>query len=300
MKIVILGKNGQLGQSLKNKFYNSKYECTFLSKSELDITDHQKTEALIKNIKPLIIINACAYTNVDKAEEEFKKAYSVNYYAVDNLAKICKENGNFLIHISTDFIFDGLSNSPYKTSDLPNPLNVYGSSKLKGEQSIINSECSYQIIRTSWVFSEYGNNFLKTMLKLSNKVNKISVVDDQFGTPTCAHDLAEAIFQTTNHIEKGEIMEGIFHLSGNEVHSWFSFAKKILDNLDKDIQVNPITTDEYHTKAQRPKYSALESSEFHKNLSKINNKLDDSISMVVSNLINNSFLDDSTENYRQI
>ena len=298
MKIVILGKNGQLGQSLKNKFHNSKYKCTFLSKSELDITDHQKTEALIKNIKPFIVINACAYTNVDKAEEEYKKAYSVNFHAVDNLAKICKENGNLLIHISTDFIFDGLSKKPYKTSDLPNPLNVYGSSKLKGEQAIVNSQCRYQIIRTSWVFSEYGNNFLKTMLKLSKKVNEISVVDDQFGTPTCAHDLAEAIFQTTNHIEKGEIVDGIFHLSGNEVHSWFSFAKKIFDNLEKDIQVNPITTAQYHTKAQRPKYSALESTLFNKNLFKIDNELDNSISMVVSNLISNSFLDEAEENYR--
>ena len=229
MKIIILGANGQLGKSLKKIFQKTNYKFYFFNKRDLDINDHITLNKKLISIKPDIIINCCAYTAVDKAEKNCEQANSVNNVAVGKLAQQCMKNNCFLIHISTDYVFDGLSQNPYVENDKKNPIGIYGKTKLDGEHKILDSGCKFCIIRTSWMFSEFGNNFLKTILKLASKNDELSVVSDQVGSPTYSGDISQTILTILPLIKNGTIKNEIFHYTGNTFCSWYEFAKIIIE-----------------------------------------------------------------------
>lgn len=264
MKVLILGANGQLGRCLKDQFKKSDYKVIAASKNDLDITNFKKTEIAINQIMPNIIVNAAAYTAVDKAEKEKEKSDLINHLSVKNISNICYKNKIWLIHISTDYVFDGLSNKPYTESDFTKPQTEYGISKLKGENSICNSGCNFIIIRTSWIFSEYGNNFLKTMLSLSKENNHLKVVGDQFGCPTYAQDIAFVILQIIPQLAFKADAVGIYHYCGNIICSWYEFAEEIFSIAKEKGMIAPkissILTEEFPSLANRPKYSFLETS----------------------------------------
>lgn len=256
INILVTGSNGQLGQCLKDlKDIHSNINFTFVSSSELDISDKKSIEIIFSAGEFKYCINCAAYTKVDKAEEEVELAYSVNAEAVKYLAESCKENDVTLIHISTDFVFDGQKAVPYTENDDPNPINVYGSSKLKGEQYVQEIMEDYFIIRTSWVYSEYGNNFVKTMLRLADEKKEINVVNDQIGNPTYAGDLARFILFLIN---EPSVNRGIYNFSNFGNISWYDFATKIFQISKNQIKINWVETNEYPTKARRPSYSVLE------------------------------------------
>ena len=265
MKVMILGSNGQLGKSLKRYFQKTKYECYFFNKSDLDINDHITLNKKFISIKPNIVINSCAYTAVDKAEENFEEANNVNNLSVGMLAQQCLNNNCFLVHISTDYVFDGFSESPYKEDDKKNPIGVYGRTKLDGENKILNSGCKFCIIRTSWIFSEFGNNFLKTIINLASENDEISVVSDQKGAPTYSGDISRVIITILPFIENGAITNEVFHYSGKTFCSWYEFAKIIIEiakeenMLKKALTLKSILTIEYPTLAKRPLNSSLSS-----------------------------------------
>jgi dTDP-4-dehydrorhamnose reductase len=278
MVVLVTGANGQLGQSLQ--FIASKYpeiNFVFSSSSDLDITDKENCEAVFSKIKPNYCINAAAYTAVDKAESEPEKAHLINAIGAKNIAEVCKKNNTILIHISTDFVFDGTKTTPYTEVDTPNPTGVYAQTKLDGEKAIQETFDNYFIIRTSWVYSQFGNNFTKTMLRLAAERNSLSVVNDQIGTPTNAVDLAEALIKIIFYSSlsfgegRGEAF-GIYNFSNEGQCSWFDFAKKTFEINAIKINLQPIKTSAYPTPAQRPKYSVLDKSKIKKVLGvEINN-----------------------------
>lgn len=258
MKILVTGKNGQLGSEIHALSTNFPLiEFLFTGSKELDITDKNAIQQLVNEFKPDIVINCAAYTAVDKAEDEIEEADAVNHLAVKNLAEICKSATIRLIHISTDYVFNGQANRPYKETDPTDPINEYGRSKLKGEQAIINTGVQATIIRTSWVYSSFGNNFVKTMIRLGQEKDEINVVADQFGSPTNAKDLAVACLQIASSPEKWEDGSSIFHYSNDGEISWYDFAKEIMVVNGLKCKVSPISTDEYPTKAKRPRYTVL-------------------------------------------
>ena len=265
MKLIILGSDGQLGKSLKQNLRKTNYKCYFFSKNELNINDQIKLNNKFISIKPNIVINTCAYTNVDKAEENFNEANNVNNLSVGLLAKQCQDNDCFLIHISTDYVFDGFSESPYKEDDKKNPLGVYGRTKLDGEKKILKSNCRFCIIRTSWLFSEFGNNFLKTILNIASKNADISVISDQIGAPTYSGDISKAIIKILPFIKNGAITNEIFHYSGKTYCSWYEFAKNIVEIakeekiLKKIPKLKKVPSSEYPSLAKRPLNSSLSS-----------------------------------------
>ena len=268
MKILVLGCNGQLGRCLKDQLVNTNYEVIFTSREQINITNFEEINSKILDISPDVIINAAAYTEVDMAEKDQNNANLINHLAVKNIADFCKKHGPWLIHISTDYVFDGNSNSPYKEHDQTNPHSAYGVTKLNGELAIQSSGCKYIIIRTAWVFSEYGNNFLKTMLRLGSKLDKLRVVDDQIGCPTYAQDLARSIVEIAPYL-KMRSNNGIYHFCGNQPCTWHDFANAIFDhavtkNLKIPNVINAIDTSSYPTPAKRPTFSVL-------NCSKIQN-----------------------------
>lgn len=254
-KILVTGANGQLGLSIKavGKNYPSMI-FTFTDVEDLDITNSKEVTSFFENNKFDYCVNCAAYTAVDKAEEDVENAFSINATAVKNLSIACKNSNVVLIHVSTDFVFDGLKKTPYSEEDLPNPLSVYGSSKLKGEQFIQDILDSYFIVRTSWLYSEYGNNFVKTMLRLSETHKEINVVDDQIGSPTYAGDLAEFIISV---ISLESELYGVYHFSNEGNISWYDFAVEIFEKSQRHIKVNPIESTLYSTAAKRPAYSVL-------------------------------------------
>jgi dTDP-4-dehydrorhamnose reductase len=263
MKILVLGSNGQLGHCLVDQFSNSAYQTIFTTRSDLDITDFLVAKEKIGRIKPDLIINASAYTAVDKAEEDQEKAYLINHLAVANIADICRDLYCGLVHVSTDYVFDGTGTEPYIETDTTDPQGVYGDSKLLGEQAIEASGCQYLIIRTSWVFSEYGNNFLKTMLRLGAECNELNIVRDQVGCPTYAQDIARCIFGLADLFQKDHFESEIFHFCGDRTCSWYQFALAIFTaaakkGLPTPACVKGITTEEYPTPAPRPAYSVLD------------------------------------------
>lgn len=264
MRVLVLGSHGQLGRCLKDQFSNRDFETIFTSRSEIDISNLDNTRKKITKINPDLIINAAAYTQVDEAEKNIDKANLINNIAVTNIAEICQHLNCWLIHISTDYVFDGQAIQPYKETDSTNPQSIYGSTKLNGEIGVISSGCRYIIVRTSWVFSEYGKNFMKTMLDLGNKNSKINVVGDQFGCPTYAQDIAKALICITKQINMNDIESAIYHYAGSSVCSWHEFCLFIFSEYKKIGYATPydiisITTDEYPTAALRPKYSVLNS-----------------------------------------
>lgn len=261
MKILVLGSSGQLGRCLKDQLANTNYKLTYISRKKLDITNLEETKQKIVDIYPNVIINTAAYTNVDKAEENQDLANEINHIAVANIANVCSLLGIWLIHISTDYIFDGSSNKPYKENDKTNPQGVYGKTKYMGELAIKSSGCMHIIIRTSWIFSEYGNNFLKTMLSHGKKLNELRVVSDQIGCPTYAQDIAITIVKIIPKLNfKTNI--GTYHYCGYKSCSWFDFANEIflqaeLKKFKIPNKIDPIKTSIYKTSAKRPTYSAL-------------------------------------------
>ncbi len=261
MVVLVTGANGQLGQALQSiasKFLDIKF--VFCDSTTLDITKKESIEPIFAKYSPDFCINAAAYTAVDKAESEPEKAYLINVEGVKNLAEICKNSHTKLLHISTDFVFDGTKNTPYAEEDFPNPTGVYGNTKLKGEQVIQEIFEEHFIIRTSWVYSEYGHNFMKTMLRLANEKDSISVVNDQIGTPTHAVDLAEVLLKiiSTNNQQPTTNNYGTYHFSNDGQCSWYDFAKKIFELNHVTIDLKPIPTTSFPTPAKRPSYSVLD------------------------------------------
>jgi len=273
--ILITGSNGQLGKCLqdavkqKSRKAEEQKEGTltvlrsygltffFTDIEELDISNINAVAEFVYKNKIDCIINTAAYTAVDKAEREPLVAFSINRDGVWNLAHICMEQNVFLIHISTDYVFDGTASKPYKTNASTNPVSVYGKSKLAGEKAIRDAQIPSIIIRTSWLYSKYGHNFLNTMLRLGKEKEEVFVVDDQLGAPTNAHDLAEAILQIipqTYKITKPEI----FHYANEGVTTWCGFAKEIMNTAQLPCAVFPVTTAEYPTPATRPAYSVFD------------------------------------------
>ncbi|MCC9042096.1 dTDP-4-dehydrorhamnose reductase [Myroides sp. M-43] len=255
IKVLVTGAKGQTGQclqSIANEY--SDMEFVFLNSKELDLTNANQIEEVFSNQQPDYCINLAAYTAVDKAEDEVELAYKVNASAVLSLAEMCTKYRVTLVHISTDFIFGGEKNTPYTISDIPNPINVYGASKLKGEEYIKASLEKFYIVRTSWVYSDYGHNFKNTMLRLAQTRDEISVVNDQIGSPTHAVDLCHFILILVRENKA----YGVYNYRGSVICTWYDFAISIFKESSIDIKVNPISTEEYPTKARRPRYSVLE------------------------------------------
>ncbi|AEA34647.1 dTDP-4-dehydrorhamnose reductase [Hippea maritima] len=271
MNVLVTGANGQLGSEIKylvknNLTSNIKHLTFFFTdKDKLDITKKEEIEKFVKEKDIDLIINCAAYTAVDKAEEEKELSDLINHQAVKYLANISKENDITLIHISTDYVFDGKNYKPYKEDYKTNPQGIYGLTKLKGEEAFINSGARGIIIRTSWVYSTFGHNFVKTMLRLKDR-SELNVVFDQVGTPTYARDLAKAILEIIdkNYEKLNNFKAEIFHFSNEGICSWYDFAKAIFDIKSIDIKINPIETKDYPTPAKRPYYSVLNKNKIKK------------------------------------
>lgn len=268
MKILVLGSTGQLGRSLHDQFKSTEHETIFTSREQIDVANFEDTKKQILKICPEVIINASAYTSVDKAEEDKETANIINHLAIDNISKICKQLDCWLIHFSTDYIFDGKSNVPYKEHDRPNPQCVYGKTKLDGELAINASGCKYIIVRTSWVFSEYGNNFLVNIMKLGAKLNDLRIIDDQFGCPTYALDIAKAVIIIVERLELSDEIVGTYHYSGEPSCSWYEFASEIFkqsNGYNKFVTplLKPVSSKEYITLAKRPSYSILDTKKIY-------------------------------------
>ena len=258
MNIIVLGAYGQLGKSLEDISANySQYNFIFTDIDTLDISNYHLVEVFIAKQQPAVIINCAAYTAVDKAESEQEQVLLLNANVVDNLSKIALENDIFLVHISTDYVFDGKGHLPYKEDDKTCPLSVYGKTKLLGEQAMMKHFCHGAIIRTSWLYSEYGNNFVKTMMRLGKERQELSVVHDQIGSPTYAGDLAKAIMEIVKQKEQIKQTE-IYHFSNEGETSWCDFAKEIMQLSNYTCKILSIATDQYPTPAQRPVYSILD------------------------------------------
>ena len=262
MKILVTGKNGQLGKSIHKivTSHEQNSEFVFVGREALDLSSQDSIINYFNNNSFDIIINCAAYTAVDKAEKEVELANYINHLAISKIAEISNEHKVKLIHISTDFIFDGVSEKAYLESDDPSPLNIYGKSKLAGEVAVSAAmQKNAIIIRTSWLYSEYSNNFVDTILRKAQKFDELSVVSDQFSSPTNASDLAKVIIQIINHnkFRNHDQLTQIYHYSSHGVCSWFEFAREILDLTNIDCKVNPIETKGYLTAARRPKYSFL-------------------------------------------
>lgn len=262
MVVAVTGASGQLGQALQHiapQYPDVTFH--FASSLDADITNPGSLERFFSNIKADYCINAAAYTAVDKAESEPDKAYAVNVMGASNIAEVCKKFDITLLHISTDFVFDGTKTTPYTEEDMPNPQSVYGKTKLQGERVIQQILEKCYIIRTSWVYSQFGNNFMKTMLRLANERDSISVVNDQIGTPTHAVELAKVLLAV---ILSGKKKYGIYNYSSEGECTWYEFAKKIFDSNKITIHLQPISTGEYPAAAKRPLYSVLDKSKIAK------------------------------------
>ena len=255
-KILVTGANGQLGQCLqKISSQFEEFEFIFTDSETLDITNKEEVNDFFWQNAPDFCINAAAYTAVDLAETDIEKAFLVNADGAENLAEACAENNAQFIHVSTDYVFDGENNLAYTEEDFTNPLGVYGASKLAGDELALEVNPCSVILRTSWVYSEFGKNFVKTMLSLFATKEELNVVADQFGQPTNANDLAEAIMKI---IKSEKITPGIFNFSNLGRISWFDFAEKIAELSEAKIKLNAIETSQYPTPAKRPKNSVLD------------------------------------------
>ena len=259
--ILVTGANGQLGSELRVLCSETRVpgsEFVFVDRDELDLSDRDEIEKYFDGQDFSAIVNCAAYTAVDKAENEPEPAEAVNHLAVETLAHIAKDRGIRLIHISTDYVFDGKNDRPYTEEDPTDPQSVYGATKLAGEKAIqrINPKNSI-IIRTSWVYSSFGNNFVKTMLRLGKERDELGIIYDQIGTPTYARDLAATILEILRSTEHGARSTEIYHYSNEGVASWYDFAKAIFEHSGIECRINPIETKDYPTPAARPHYSLL-------------------------------------------
>ncbi len=261
-KIVITGAHGQLGTHLDMLSKNSANKWLATDVAELDLTDKEAVSRFFDTEKPDIIVNCAAYTNVDKAEDDAKCAELINKTAVSYLAEECAKSGATLIHVSTDYVFGGDGNTPKSESDATSPLGVYGRTKLDGEKAVEASGCHHIIIRTAWLYSAFGNNFVKTMLRLTSEKERLNVVFDQTGSPTYAGDLADAIFEI---VEKSlyEGHDGIYHYTNEGVCTWYDLARETatLAGNDKCV-ISPCRSSEFPSKVERPHYSVLDKRKF--------------------------------------
>ncbi|MDE8742013.1 dTDP-4-dehydrorhamnose reductase [Pectobacterium polaris] len=259
MRILLTGANGQLGRCFQDRL-PAEWEILATDSAELDITEIEHVERTVKQFKPDAIVNAAAYTAVDKAESEPELAAKINVTGPENLAIVASKQGIRLVHVSTDYVFDGNATEPYREDSATNPLSVYGKTKLAGEQAVAKASYEAIIVRTAWVFSEYGNNFVKTMLRLAKERDTLSIVNDQRGCPTYAGDLAQAIISLLEKNAEG----GIYHYCGDKEVSWYEFAEEIFNiaeqkNIISSVPtLSAISTGEYITPAKRPKYSSLD------------------------------------------
>lgn len=257
-KVLVTGAKGQLGQCIQSIAHQyPTLNFLFVDKQQMDITNIIQISEFFKTHKVDWCINCAAYTAVDQAENHKEEAYQINVLGTRNIAQICQEYDVKLIHISTDFVFDGLKTSPYTERDATDPINVYGETKLKGELEVKAHCASHFIIRTSWLYSEFGHNFMKTMLRLASERDILRVVNDQIGSPTYALDLAEALLHI---IQKDKDHYGVFHYSNQGQISWFEFAKTIFELVNHHIVLEQILTKDYPTLATRPLYSVLDTS----------------------------------------
>jgi dTDP-4-dehydrorhamnose reductase len=264
MKILVTGGNGQVGWELKRQGSKSAHKVVVLDRQGLDISSADDITRVFAEVKPDLLINAAAYTAVDKAETESELAFSINRDAVESLARACKKQAIPLFHISTDYVFDGSKDKPYNESDPVAPLGVYGQSKLEGEQAVEKILDQYVILRTAWVFGVHGHNFVKTILRVGRERDTLNVVNDQFGGPTSAAGIAAALLSLADQYNtEGELAWGIYHYSGAPFTSWHGFATEIIKLaskhglIDHPVTVNPIPTEQYPTPAARPKNSRL-------------------------------------------
>lgn len=252
MKVLVTGANGQLGYDVVKELQKQNIECYGAARQDFDIVDFEAAEKFITNYMPDTVIHCAAYTAVDKAEDEQGLCYLVNASATENIAEICKKINAKMLYISTDYVFDGAKDGFYEVDDKPNPINVYGKTKLLGEQAVQRILDKYFIVRISWVFGEHGNNFVKTMLRLGKERKEINVVADQYGSPTYTADLAPLLVEMIQ-TEK----YGIYHATNEGVCSWAEFAEEIFKVAGMNVKVNHITTAEYPTRAKRPMNSRL-------------------------------------------
>ncbi len=254
--ILVTGSNGQVGSELRELANRYSYSFFFTTKDDLDITNEEDIKVFVKTNNIDTIINAAAYTAVDKAEDDKENADLINRKAVKKLAELSKKNNIKLIHISTDYVFDGKAYKPYIEEQQTNPNSVYGQTKLDGENEMIKiNPHNSIIIRTSWVYSSFGNNFVKTMLRLGKDKDSLDVIFDQVGTPTYARDLAKTILDILPNIKNNKV--SIYNYSNEGVLSWYDFAKEIMRMAKLECQINPIETKDYPTPAARPHYSLL-------------------------------------------
>ena len=263
-KVLVTGAGGQLGKSLQriSEVYED-LEFLWTDVDQMDITNRQDVLSVFRDFDPDFCINCAAYTQVDLAEQEPEKARLINVDAVGHLIQACNEKHCALFHISTDFVFDGKSDAPYTEYSKPNPLSVYGQTKLEGEEKVIIEAKQFVVIRTSWVFSEFGKNFFKTMLQLSETHSELQVVNDQTGCPTYAGDLARQLLQI---ILSGKVENEIYHFSNQGVTTWYDFAKAIFTLKGRKIEVIPIASADFGAAAERPAYSVLDCSKIQKGL----------------------------------
>ena len=276
MNILVTGANGQLGNEMRKVSKRSSDRYIFTDVEELDITNRDAVMNFVKENDIKVVVNCAAYTNVDKAEDDEVTAELINVQAVKHLAEACKSNEATLIHISTDYVFGGNEGNTPRTEDEPvNPTGAYGRTKLHGEQTIQEVGCNYLIIRTAWLYSEFGNNFVKTMRRLTSERDKLNVVFDQIGTPTYALDLANVIMRFIEILKKENNYQlstvnfqlyGVYHFSNEGVISWYDFAKEICELSGNECDIQPCHSNEFPSKVKRPSYSVLDKT-------KIKNKL---------------------------
>jgi len=262
MKVLVIGSGGQLGlefQKISNSYDSLSW--FFSTIKTLDILKLDSISSFLNDINPSVIINCAAYTSVDKAEIESKLANTINYKAVDIISRWTSDNNKKLIHVSTDYVFDGLSKLPLSENSSTNPINEYGSSKLKGEQVCLKNDTNSIIIRTSWLYSSFGKNFVKTMIDLMKNNNSVKVVNDQIGSPTYTHDLAKVILKI---IVNYKTESGLFHYSNEGEISWFEFARSIGELYKLDCEIIGVSSKEFKTIAKRPKYSLLDKTKIKK------------------------------------
>ena len=300
MRILVIGKNGQVGQSIQNlvnKTSNSNlsdFGFVFVGRDELDLSKAINIQAYFEKNKFDVVINCAAFTDVEKAEVDENEASLINHMAVKEVATIAKKNNMKLIHISTDFVFDGDKREPYIESDKTSPVNIYGKTKLAGEFSAISiMKYNAVVLRSGWIYSDFGNNFVDTIIKNATLKGQLNIISDQFGTPTYANDLAQIIIDILNKdkFNEREMPSEIFHYSNEGECSWFDFAKEIVDILQIDCNLSPITSDDYPQLAKRPKYTVLSTKKISEEFDLNINYWKDSLKRCLKNLkLSNKFI----------
>lgn len=290
MRLVVTGKNGQLSRCIQEVSKNKNLDIHFYSSQELNICSSKEIKLLLTEINPDILINTAAFTNVDEAEFKKDEAFRINYFGPLKLSKICKEMNIVLIHVSTDYVFDGSKKHPYKPNHKTNPLSVYAKSKLAGERAIIASSCKYLIIRTSWLFSNHGNNFLKKIISNALKEKTLNVVNYEYSNPTYGYDLGEAILEIALKLKDGNFFKKILHFTGSETLSRFEFASRILNSakklniIDKTVSINPIGVNQLEPDAIRPLNSSMDTKLFSDLYKFVPIDLDEAINLTLRSL----------------